>query len=64
MSYFIVRECACGGGDSKEVTEVDFETELAKDLGGELDVKDGNEVITYHIHSCSMCRAEQDAEEA
>lgn len=62
MAYFINRDCSCGGGNSKEVTEAEFEAEVAEDLDGVISVEGGNEVITYQVHSCKDCRAEQEGE--
>ena len=62
MGYFINRECSCGGGNSKEVTEQQFEDELAQDLGGVVSIESGDDIITYQVHSCKDCRNEQERE--
>lgn len=64
MVYFINRDCACGGGSCKEITEAEFEAEVAEDLGGVISVEGEKTSITYHVHSCKTCRAEQDEAEA
>lgn len=62
MGYFINRECSCGGGSIKEVTEAEFEVEVAEDLDSVVSVEGGNDIITYQVHSCKDCRAEQEQE--
>lgn len=64
MSYFINRDCVCGSGDVKEITEEEFEIEVAEDLGGLVSVEGEKTSITYQIHSCKKCRTEQNEEEA
>ena len=63
MSYFIIRDCVCGGGSVKEITEEEFEIEVAEDLGGLVSVEGEKTSITYQVHSCKTCRSEQDEEE-
>lgn len=63
MAYFIVRECACGCADRKEVSEEKFNAEVEEDLGGCVSMNGDDDTLTYQVHSCSVCRAEQDEEE-
>lgn len=66
MSYFIVRECVCGSrGDVKEVSETDFEKELAEDQDGKgaVSMVGENDYITYQKNSCKFCVSEMEAEE-
>lgn len=63
MAYFIVRECACGCNTSREVTLDQFNIELEANEEASVSIEGDNDTITYHVHSCKTCRAEQDAEE-
>ena len=63
MAYFIDRECSCGVRDSNEVTEKEFNEEIELDVGGCMSVFGDNDTITYHVHSCTVCRKEADEEE-
>lgn len=60
MAYFIIRECACGRNDRKEMTQERFESEVEQDLGGCVSVDGEDDTLTYQVHSCTVCRAEQD----
>lgn len=62
MSYFINRECVCGCNYTKKVTKEKFETEVNEDFGGCVSVKGDDDILTYQIHSCSVCHTEQDEE--
>lgn len=62
MGYFINRECSCGGGSSKEVSLDQFNIELEANEEASVSVEGGNDIITYQVHSCKDCRAEQDGE--
>lgn len=64
MNHVNNRDCSCGSGDSKNVTEAQFEVEVAEDLGGSISVEGEKTSITYHVRSCKTYRAEQDETES
>jgi len=63
MGYFIHRECACGSFKQKETTKEEFDAEVELDAGGCVSMVGENDIITYSVHSCAICRAEEDAEQ-
>ena len=62
MAYFIIRECACGATDRKEVTEAEFDAEVELDAGGCVSMVGDDDIFTYQVHSCPICRQEEDEE--
>lgn len=60
MAFFVERECSCGERERQEVNEQAFDEEVDMDAGGCVSLVGDDDIITYYISSCKVCRSEQE----